>query len=338
MNCRSGSLMMCALILIDLCSQGVEAESIPNPNPSECVEPAPGIKMVSDKIPFQLKYNKVVLPGEIGASSALRLLLDTGMQSDGILIYNPDVRDSIELIKPFSAAISGAGSQGPAGAVFSDSMAFRIAGVEFSGHRIIMLQGDGFRGFPSDGVIGYSLLGHYAVEVDYDRSTIVLHDPEKPTLDNSWTSIPMFFKENKTPWIKIDITVEKSKPVELACYIDSASAETVECLIRPEQTFNLPEKTEPVYLGRGLSGDIMGSRGMIDKVRIGPFELENLTAAFASADHRSKQPGADGVIGGGLLKHFNLVYDYANLKLYLKLRESIPTDTPLPTAPATPIL
>jgi len=75
---------------------------------------------------------------------------------------------------------------------------------------------------------------------------------------------------------------------------------------------------EEVYLGRGLSGDIMGKRGIIAKVIIGPYELKNVTAAFADAAVRSKQRGADGVIANNLLRRFNLIFDYAGKKLYLK--------------------
>ncbi|MBN1880509.1 hypothetical protein JW823_10395 [bacterium] len=273
-------------------------------------------------IPFQLQNDRIILQAVIGDSKPMKLILDTGMQSDGILVYNPDIRDSITMIDPIGADISGAGKDGPAGAVFSDSMGFRIAGIEFPNHRIIMLQNDSFRGFPSDGVVGYSLLGHYAVEVNYDRNELLLHDSDKLTVDASWTAIPLFFKENKVPWTTIRIAVEDESPVLLACYIDSASRETIECLTRPGCSFKLPKNLEPVYLGRGLSGDINGNKGKIGKVMIGPHELHDIEAAFVPTEHRSKQPGADGVIGGGLLKHFNVIYDYTHLVFYLKPRET----------------
>lgn len=72
-----------------------------------------------------------------------------------------------------------------------------------------------------------------------------------------------------------------------------------------------------MLLGRGLSGDIYGKTGRIAKLIIGPYELSNITASFADAAVRSKQMGADAILGVGSLRRFNLIFDYANQKLYL---------------------
>jgi hypothetical protein len=88
--------------------------------------------------------------------------------------------------------------------------------------------------------------------------------------------------------------------------------------MKPGQKFNLPAETEDYYLGRGLSGDINGKKGKISKVIIGQYELGNVNAAFAPAEVRSKQKGADGVISNNLLRRFNLIFDYSNRKMYIK--------------------
>jgi hypothetical protein len=72
------------------------------------------------------------------------------------------------------------------------------------------------------------------------------------------------------------------------------------------------------YLGRGLSGDIYGKSGQISKLIIGPYVLNDIEAAIAPAEIRSKQDGADAIIGNRALKRFNLIFDYANKKLHLK--------------------
>ena len=107
-------------------------------------------------------------------------------------------------------------------------------------------------------------------------------------------------------------------PVQIACYIDYASSEAVELLLKPDQKFAVPNAMKEVYLGRGLSGDINGRIGKIAKVIIGPHEITNVPAAFVAAEVRSKQNGADGVIANNLLRRFNLIFDYARRKLYVK--------------------
>ena len=269
-------------------------------------------------IPFDLVNNKTTLPARIGASRLIRIVLDSGMGWDGMVITNPDLADSITLKSPMEASIGGAGNSGEATAVFSDSMTFSIGKKEFENQRIVILRQGGFRGGSFDGVTGFSIFGHYTVEVNYDRKEIILYKPGEMIIDKSWTEIPIYFKENMIPWIDVSIVIENEKPVPINCYIDYASSESIELMMKPGQKFNMPSETEDYYLGRGLSGDINGKKGKISKVIIGPYELENVNAAFAPAEVRSKQKGADGVISNNLLRRFNLIFDYSNRRIYIK--------------------
>jgi hypothetical protein len=269
-------------------------------------------------IPFTLVRNKTILSVKVGNTRPLRIILDSGMSWDGLLIMNPDLNDSILLRNPQNANIGGAGNGNAQTAVFSDSMSFSIENTEFKDQRVVVLQSNSFKGFPSDGVTGYSLFGHYALEVNYDNSTIILHDSVELFTDKSWIAIPIYFKDNNIPWMDVKIIVENEKPVTVACYIDYASSEAIELLLKPDQKFTLPDKTDDYLLGRGLSGDIHGKRGRISKVIIGPFEIKDVLAAFAPAEGRSKQKGADGIISNNFLRRFNLIFDYSNKKIYIK--------------------
>ncbi|MBP6977336.1 MAG: hypothetical protein KBB71_03360 [Lentimicrobiaceae bacterium] len=272
--------------------------------------------------PFAVHYNKTILPVDVGLSRPLRIILDSGMGWDGLLIYNPDIRDSIDLVNPVGANVGGAGQGSAPSAIFSDSMSFSIGGVEFKDQRFVVLQTDAFRGFPSDGVTGNSLLGHFAVEINYDDSTITLHNPDSLRPEGLWTAIPLVFNENNIPCLKVGISVTDEEPVLLDCYIDYASSETLELLTRPEQKFTLPEEIREVYLGRGLSGDIYGKKGNVSRVIIGPYESHDLEAAFVPAEARSKQTGADAVLAAGLLRQFNLIFNYAHRTLYIRPNKS----------------
>jgi hypothetical protein len=268
-------------------------------------------------IPVSIKYNKTVIPVFINDSRPLRIILDTGMGWDGLIIMNSDLKDSIELINPSEASLGGAGAGNGQEAEVSDSMSFIAGNVEFDNQRIVKLLGDSFKGFPNDGIIGYSIFGHYMVEIDYDRSVLILHEPFEFHADSSMISIPLYFKDSFIPWIDAEITTGKAEPVNISCYIDLASSEYLELLMKPDQKFIVPDTAKEVYLGRGLSGDIYGRKGKIKNLRLGPLNMANVDAAFTPSEIRSKQRGADGVIGGGLLNRFNLIFDYAGNKLYL---------------------
>ena len=267
---------------------------------------------------FELDRNKVILPVRVGDSRPLRVLLDTGMHFDGLLIYNRDIRDSLGIENFMEVQVGGAGSGKASNAVMADSVSFAIGDAKLTGQRIILLTGDRFEGFPSDGVCGYSLLGHYAVEIDYDSLRITLHDPGDLSIDDSWDSVPLTFRGNRIPWVEAAIGVTGPEETPVSLYIDLASGEAIEMLIQDGMLYELPPDLEEVYLGRGLSGDVNGYRGRISFLRLGPFRLENVVAAFADAKVRSKQPGADGVLANNVLRRFNIIFDYANERLYLK--------------------
>jgi hypothetical protein len=147
---------------------------------------------------------------------------------------------------------------------------------------------------------------------------MTLHDTNNFKIDSGWTEIPMYFKNNNIPWIDAKVVIENEEPILLSMYIDYASGDAIELLEKSGMKFSLPKVTEEAYLGRGLSGDIYGKKGRVSKLIIGPYELLNVAAVFPPAEVRSKQENADAILGNSALKRFNLIFDYANKKLYIK--------------------
>jgi hypothetical protein len=269
-------------------------------------------------IPFELERNRIILPVRFNRSPLLRIVLDTGMHFQGLLLYDKNLTDQLEPEDAIEVKVPGAGSGPPAVAVMADSASFFAGPVEFRDQRIIILQDGRMEGVPSDGVTGYSLFGNYIVRIDYDRMMIDLYDPEQfqPDPEKKW--IPLTFRGNRIPWVEAAVSLQGEADIPVSMYIDLASGEALELLIREEMKYELPEDLEAVHLGTGLSGDIYGYQGRVASFRLGEFRLPDVSAAFAPGEVRSKQEGADGVIGNGLLDRFNLVFDYRNERLYLE--------------------
>lgn len=266
-------------------------------------------------IPFQLARNTIMLQVTVGESRELKVILDTGMHFEGLLLYN---NEGISMENGIEVLVPGAGADAPSTALMAESASFRVGDVEFTNQRIIVLQSETMKGFLSDGVTGYSLFGNYIVEVDYDRLLIILHQSEKIEVDTSWHLFTLTFKDNKIPWIEATVNTTGEQEVPVSLYIDLASNEALELLVREDMTFELPDNLEDTYLGRGLSGDIYGHKGRISSLRLGSFELVDVLTAFAPAEVRSKQEGADGIIGNNVLRRFNCIFDYENAQLHIK--------------------
>lgn len=285
--------------------------------PQRAAEPGAGAP--AREIPFELRGGVVLLPVRVGRSRVLRVVLDTGMGFDGVILYGPLPESAVAGPK-VEVRIPGAGTGEPARGMMAESADFRVGPVGFTGQRLVWLTDSTMSGFPSDGVMGYSLFGHWQVEFDYDRQALVLHEPGRFRPDSTWTALPLELRGNNVPWVKLRALVAAGEPVELDCYLDLAADEEVEFLVRDGAKLRMPDGLEPAYLGRGLSGDVRGWRGRAAWVELDTFRFSDLAVAFAPAEARSRQPGADAVIGGRLLGRLNAVYDYAGGRLYLRPR------------------
>jgi len=266
--------------------------------------------------PLSSKTHRTYITIKTGGLTISDILLDTGLVYDGLMLFDPAYRDSLDMTSAIKVQIGGAGGGQASNAIMIDPAEFSVGEAKMVNHRIIILLGE--KSFGSNGITGYSVFGHYITEFDNDKNTMTLYDPDSFEVDDSWTVIPLYFKDNNIPWLDASLATGKEMPVSLSMYIDFAAGDEILLLEKPDQKFILPEETREVYLGTGLSGDIYGKTGMISKLVIGPFELKNINASFAEARVRSKQKDADAVLGNECLRRFNLIFDYQDKKLYLK--------------------
>ena len=277
----------------------------------------PGYTQEVTRVPFEATNNRTYVTVKIGNLTIPYILLDTGFGSDGLMLFKEAYRDSLELDHAMAAQIGGAGSGEDARALVFDSVSFSLGNAVFLNQRMIILRGNS--GFFANGLLGYSIFGHYVTAFDYDRNTMTLYAPDQFEINEpDWSVIPLYFKDNQIPWVDAAASIDQEDPVSLSMYIDFAAGDEIVLLEKPDMKFTLPAETEQVLIGKGLSGDIYGKTGTISKLILGPYELARIKGSFTDADVRSRQDNADGILGNKSLRRFNLIFDYFNRKLYLQ--------------------
>lgn len=269
-------------------------------------------------IPIKTERNKTLVTVKVGGVVIPDIIFDTGLAYDALMIYNTAYLDSLNLTGSVVVNLGGAGTGGTQTALMVQSSEFSIGNAVMKNQPLIVFQSDIYKGFPSNGIIGYSVFGHYVTEFDYDNKTLTLYEKNEKVIDDSWTPVPIYFKENRVPWIDASVVIDNNAPVTLSMYIDFAAGDPVLLLEKPSMKFSLPKETEDYYIGRGLSGDIYGKKCTVTKLIIGNYELNSVTAFIADDAARSKQKNADAVLGNGSLMRFNIIFDYENKLLYLK--------------------
>ena len=271
---------------------------------------------VENSIPIEFKNSRTYITIQVGPLRIPNILLDTGFAFDGLMLFNPAYRDSLDTGIIRDVQIGGAGDGEGSNAWMIDSIGFSAGGINMMNSPVIILQKN--TGFSSNGIIGYSIFGHFVTEIDYVKNVMILHI-DKMIPDSSWTPIPLYFKNNNIPWLNASVVIKDENPIPVSMYIDYAAGDAIVLLEKSDIKFSLPEDTTHVLVGKGLSGDIYGKTGTISKIIIGAFELNNVKATFAIAQTRSKQQNADAILGNGSFSQFNLIFDYAGSMLYLKL-------------------
>lgn len=270
------------------------------------------------RIPFEIDRNKVILPVKVNDSRPLKIILDSGMSSLGVILFKKELGDELSLEGAENYRISGAGQGRESYAIRAESQELTVGDVVFFDQPVLILQNDTMSGFPTDGVMGNSIFGQHAVRFDFENKIITLMRSGTFHPDSSWETLDMTFNDHGIPFVKAAVSVGGEKEIPLHVYIDSASSEALELLVRPDQKFTLPGNLETRYLGRGLSGDITGQFGRVTALRLGSFVLKDVPTAFPKAEVRSRQPGADGIICNNTLLRFHVVFDFSGKKLYLK--------------------
>jgi hypothetical protein len=269
------------------------------------------------RVPFKIDRNRVIIPTGVNGSPELNLILDTGMAFDGVYLFHKEFVDKIDTSGAIEVRVPGAGAGEASTATMIETGHVTFGDVTIDSQKVIISRSPQTQDFPTDGVIGWNLFGHYAVEIDYDKEIITLHDSLSIANDTSWSVIPIELKKG-IPFLEGEVEVIEDERVLMVFYIDLASGDALELLTGPDQKFSMPDSLVDQYLGTGLSGDIYGKTGISKAIRISTYELRDVSTAFAPEKVRSKQEGADGIIGNDLIRRFNVIFDYANSRLYLK--------------------
>jgi hypothetical protein len=281
-------------------------------------------------VPFELESHRVFINVGIGDSEPLHLFLDTGLTYPGIFLFHKERIEELDLPEWTEVLVPGAGDEEPSRAVMADSVDLRLGDTVLPLQWVVVSLSDRTQSFPTEGIIGGTLFTAFSVEVDYETMRLRLHDPDEFKPDSSWTALPIELHRG-IPWLDVSISVAGEDEQPLRTYIDLADDFPLNLLTGSDRRFKVPVEGEVEYLGTGLSGDIHGKIGRVARLQIGPFRLERVRTAFAPATTRSKQDGADAILGNGLLERFHVVFDYSGGRLLLKPNASFgdPFDLPV---------
>lgn len=274
----------------DTCYQKITSE---NPNKVNYYN---SIKKMSahDTIPFVLGANNAIhIKGKINNSDTLDLIFDTGA-SVGVL--SDEGRDKkAELNK-------------------ENKNKFEFAGITIENSPAIFVDYNG--NLHAGGVIGYNAFENKIVEINYDKSIMVIHD--------SMENVSKSYSVNDMKW--------KGSALNIECVLNTGSKKTKELFIfdtgskwalsadksfaAKNQLYDIMPKVG-TRRAKGVDGKTIKSNTYtLPQLIIGGLSLTNvpIDLELPSDGEGLKQ----NILGNDVLKRFNVILDYKNGLIYLQ--------------------
>jgi len=282
----------------------------------------------SVRIAFQLIGGVIVVPVGINGSRPLNLILDTGMSAGVVVLFHSDLGQEIGLKYAHEVALRGAGGeQTQRKANLAVGARIEISDIVQSNQQVVVMDEPRQTSrWTFDGVIGKSIFDAYVVEIDYQGSVLIVHDPSQFKPENSDSAIPLTL-ENGLPIIQAVLDTQEEKGIPIKLIVDLGNRNALVFNVNPQKKILFPKRTLSTIVGRGIQGELPGKVGRLPIIKIGEFDLPDVIASFASDEgNTGAQPAGsvfDGNIGYGILQRFRVVLDYPQRRMFLIPREKV---------------
>jgi predicted aspartyl protease len=269
------------------------------------------------EIPFETFNGHLFVRVRINGKGPFRMLLDSG----GSNVISPKVaaQAGLKVTAPAGAADGGLA----VGAATAEHM--DIGGVMLDRQRFATIDLAAFmqrvEGLDDvAGVVGYELFKRFPVKLDFSRSRAVLFNPASFKYAGTGTAVPITFR-GTVPQVN-----GRMDGVEGQFDIDTGSRGSLTLSTPFAETNGLAEKYGAklnVISGAGLGGHVHALLARAASLQIGDVTITNpVTALTLQAKGPLASPDLAGNIGFGILRQFDITFDYANSVLYLEKNSS----------------
>ncbi len=272
------------------------------------VEQAHAQTVRSDTIPFELTaFNNVIVPVVINGTDTLRLMFHSSFT--GVSVTRSGLEHTTTLHADGEGIAHSWGGETQSGVSVGNTV--RIGQNTWDS---VLVTIDEQSGQESDGKFGWDHFADRVLEIDYDRSELVVH-PSMPTLPDGATLLP-FEERNGSLYVQSTIAFGETSVADLFMFHTGYGGT---CILGTGFMSRF---------GNGPALDTLGTKKLSDSFG---NVLLNITARIPSltfADHEFKNVHIqvmdrrshfeDSVLGNDILRRFNSWIDFRAHRIYLK--------------------
>ncbi|MGM0620066.1 MAG: aspartyl protease family protein [Bacteroidota bacterium] len=290
----------------------------------------------SDKsitIDFKTASNLIIIPVTINESDTLNFILDTGVRFP-IITELPFV-NKLNLNYLMPVQVKGLGEGHELTAYRSGNNTMKLNGLTARNQEVQMIIDENFQishmlGIPVHGLIGFNLFKDYIVKIDYPGEKITLFKPEYYKYRDRRKDIIMpLHLENNKPFVRTSIVTDDLQEVPVKLLVDTGASDAIWLSEKSDERIDLPDKNIDTFLGRGLNGNVYGTKGRIDGIWVGPLILSKPIVAFPNSDlieQLISTNDRNGTLGAEILRRFIVTLDYRNSRLTLRPTSRVKED------------
>ena len=288
--------------------------------------------LTSTTVPFELINNLIIVPVVVDGSRTLNFILDNGTKNP--VIFSKAYVRGMNLELGPTVRFRGVGSKRMIQGKVVKGVSLHLSGAATDLIGMVILDRNplgqlSMKGKTIHGVLGSTLFRCFAVEIDYVRQELHLHDQTSFVADGSYEPMAMTVLESK-PFIRA--TVKKGKNSIHSNFMIDTGFNNKLVLLLPEyidrQSF---AKRGRRRVGIGYGGDIYTHIGRVDTVLIGSLTLDNLyTIIPTSKNVNLHQDISDfprqGTLGNAAFAHTSIIFDYPANTFYVKRPELLESE------------
>ncbi len=277
--------------------------------------PAPDFAIAGGKtsttVPFELINNHIYVQVKLNGKGPFRMLCDTG----GANIVTPTLAKELGLKTEGALEGRGVGEKSEdIGLAKMQSLEVGDATVLNQVFAVYPLESfASVEGIEEHGLIGYEVFKRFVVKVDYEHSVLTLMVPSAFTYDGHGTVVKFQFNDH-IPQVEGEIDGVPGK-----FDIDTGSRSSIDLLKPFAEKHDLKThygaKVEAVT-GWGVGG---AARSLVTRakvLRLGAVEVSNpVTELSLQQKGAFSSPYVAGNVGAGVLKRFNITFDYRHQRL-----------------------